>query len=74
MPLDPRQREGLPEGDQNFLRIIDVCGWHVMMVGLREGDQGPAWAYSIGLHYNFGHPEIIVFGQTIQMDRNFKHS
>ncbi len=67
MPRDPKQRDGLPEGDRKFLQIIDEYGWHVTKVGLTKGDEGPAWAYSTGLYYKFGHPEIIVFGQKFDL-------
>jgi hypothetical protein len=32
MPLDPKKRKGLKKIDQDFLRIIDNYGWHVMSV------------------------------------------
>jgi hypothetical protein len=67
MPLNPASRDGLPEEDQKFLQIIEEHGWHVTMVGLTEGDEGPAWAYSTGLYYRFQHPEIIVFGQKLEL-------
>jgi|SRR6267142_2218461 len=64
MPRDPKQRDGLSEFEQEFLRIIDEHGWHVMSVVMREGEEGIPWSYSTGIYYRFGHPEIIVFGET----------
>jgi Domain of unknown function (DUF4262) len=63
MPLDPKKREGLPEDDQKFLRIIDEFGWHVTNVAPRVGEEGDLWSYSTGLYYLYKHPEIIVFNQ-----------
>lgn len=39
---------------------IDEFGWHVVLIP--EDDEGPAFAYSIGLFKSFRHPEIILFG------------
>ena len=32
-----------------------------------EDDEGPSFAYSIGLFRSFGHPEIIVFGLGLDL-------
>jgi hypothetical protein len=32
-----------------------------------EDDEGPAFAYSIGLFKSFGHPEVIVFGLDVDL-------
>ena len=50
--------------DQRWLErkiISDVkrCGWHVTLV---HSNDGPPWAYTIGLHRAFRHPEILLFG------------
>lgn len=39
---------------------IAEFGWHVVLV--LEDEEGPPFAYSIGLQHSFGHPEIIMFG------------
>ena len=39
---------------------IAEFGWHVIMVP--ADDEGPSFAYSIGLFRTYGHPEVIVFG------------
>ena len=43
-----------------MLRDVAESGCHI--VGVRADDQGPAFAYSIGLYHNHDHPEILVFG------------
>ena len=66
MTLDPSKRDGLPPGDAEFLKIIDDYGWHVMTVAPRVGEEGHLWAYSTGLYYTYGHPEVIVFNLDLQ--------
>lgn len=39
---------------------VEEFGWHVIAVP--EDDEGPAFAYSVGLSRSFGHPEVILFG------------
>jgi hypothetical protein len=59
---DPRC-EG--SNDQKVLDNVAEYGWHVMKV-LEQSDT-PAWAYSIGLYRTFKHPEIVVFGQELDL-------
>lgn len=59
---DPRCERG---NEQKVIDDVASYGWHVMKV-LDHNDL-PGWAYSIGLHYNFGHPEIIVFGLDVEL-------
>lgn len=44
---------------------VEQYGWYVMLVP--EDDEGPGFAYSIGLHKNFDHPEIIIFGLDLKV-------
>lgn len=39
---------------------IDTYGLHVITV--LGDDEGPGFAYSIGLYRTLGHPEVIIFG------------
>jgi len=39
---------------------IQSHGWHVVLVQNNERTSG--WAFSIGLHATFDHPEIVIFG------------
>jgi hypothetical protein len=32
-----------------------------------EDDGGPAFAYTVGLHHSFGHPELIVVGLPLDV-------
>jgi len=48
------------QGDAKVRADVAEYGWHVVMV---SGDEeGPGFAYSVGLKETFGHPEIIMFG------------
>lgn len=53
MSLEERRRKF----EKDLASNLDSPGWTVIGVG---GD--PVWAYTLGLEYNFNHPEIIVFG------------
>ena len=51
-----------PKDDYERKAISDVQnhGWHVLKV--MEDGEGPAFAYTVGLHHSFGHPELIIVG------------
>jgi hypothetical protein len=46
--------------DRKLLADIDRVGWAV--IGIPEDDEGPGYAFSIGLHRTFEHPEVILIG------------
>lgn len=46
--------------DVDFLRHIDDPGWGVIVVP--PDDDGPGFAFSVGLFYTHQHPELIVTG------------
>jgi hypothetical protein len=67
-PDEPWQRApAVDEADRERKLTSDVeqHGWHVILIP--EGDEGPAFAYSIGLHRTFNHPEVVVFGLDLEM-------
>jgi hypothetical protein len=45
--------------------VIKEFGWQVILVP--EDDQGPSFAYSVGLQKTFNHPEILVLGLDIKV-------
>src|SRR5262249_51866153 len=51
------------EHDRKLLADVKRHGWHV--IGVEEDQEGPAFAYSIGLYRSFRHPEVIVFGLAV---------
>jgi hypothetical protein len=57
--------EPADEYDRKLLADVEQHGWHVM--GVEEDDEGPAFAYSIGLYRSFRHPEVIVLGLPVQV-------
>jgi hypothetical protein len=50
--------------DRKLLSDVEEFGWHVALIP--EDDEGPAFAFTVGLYRTFGHPEVIVFGLGIQ--------
>lgn len=57
--------EPADEHDRKLLADVENIGWHV--IGVEEDEEGPAFAYSIGLYQSFGHPEIIVLGLPVEV-------
>jgi len=51
---------GLDESERKTVDDVERYGLHVIIIPSEEGM--PGWAFSIGLHHNFGHPELVVFG------------
>jgi len=54
--------------EQKLVSDVETHGWHVMNV--MEDEEGPGFAYSIGLTRSLGHPEILVVG----LPRDTMHS
>lgn len=51
---------GEDAGEQRVIDDIERYGWHI--VGIEADDDGPGFAYSVGMFYTFGHPEVIILG------------
>ena len=69
MPRDPKQHQSdqWNKIEKHILRSIDERGWFVMGVFQNPGDKEPGWSYSIGLFYNYHHPEIVIFGEQPEL-------
>jgi hypothetical protein len=54
--------ETVPTDDQDRKLLDDIRrhGWHIL--GIESDDEGPGFAYSVGLYRSFDHPEILVIG------------
>jgi hypothetical protein len=50
-------------GDRKLFADVKKFGWHVIKVA--PDDEGPAFAYSIGIYHSFQHPEIVIFGLDV---------
>ena len=46
-------------GDEKVLSDVRNFGCHI--VSVLADEHGPGFAFTIGLHLNFGHPEVIIF-------------
>ena len=53
-------RSQLEDDERKLVEDVENVGWHV--IGIEEDEEGPGFAYTIGLHHSFEHPEVIVFG------------
>jgi len=61
------KHQGLSAPDEKTLSDIKRVGWHVVKVFAQPGEDGPEWAFSIGLFHTFQHPEVIVFGLPLEV-------
>lgn len=48
------------EFDEQLLADIEQYGWH--LVAIDDGDEAPAYVFSVGIYQTLGHPEICIFG------------
>ena len=58
-PFDDNSRE--------IIADLREFGWHVAIQD--DPNEGPPFAYSLGLHLHFQHPEVIVLGLPIEVSR-----
>jgi hypothetical protein len=66
MTRSREDRNGLSAPDVKVLEDIQRVGWHVTGVFARKDEDGPEWAFSVGLFHSFGHPEVIIFGLPLE--------
>jgi hypothetical protein len=48
------------DSDRKLLADVASHGWHI--VGVDAHNNGPDFAFSVGLLYTLGHPEILIMG------------
>jgi hypothetical protein len=60
-----------PEDDRDRKLLADIArvGWAV--IGIPEDDEGPGYAFSVGLYRTFGHPEVILIGLPWKLSYRF---
>jgi len=51
--------------EAKVLSDIEEVGWHVILVP--EDNQGAGFAFTIGLHHSYGHPEVMMFGLPLNV-------
>lgn len=51
--------------EERCVADVEQYGLHVIKVG--EEDDSPTFAYTVGLHHTFGHPEVIMVGLGLDM-------
>ena len=53
---------------EEFIRdCVKGFGWAVQFIEKGESPSEPAFAYTVGLHHNFGQPELIILGQPKEL-------
>ena len=57
----------MDSANRKMLRDIEQYSWHVLKV--MEDDEGPPFAFTIGLYHSFKHPEVLIIG----LDLDFMH-
>jgi hypothetical protein len=62
----------LDDNDRKMLHDIEEEGWHLIVIP--EEDNTPGWAFTVGLHHTYKHPEIVVFGLPLEMLGQVIHS
>jgi hypothetical protein len=58
----------MDKADRKMLRDIEHYDWHVLKV--MEDDEGPAFAFTVGLHHSFKHPEVLMIGLDLDSMHN----
>ena len=61
---------GLSAPDRKLLADIHTVGWHTTGVFAQQNEEGPEWAFSVGLFQSFAHPEVILFGLPLERCTN----
>ena len=59
--------ERLSTSDAKVLSDVKRVGWHTLGVSPRAGEDGPHWAFSIGLFHSFNHPEVLIVGLPLNV-------
>jgi hypothetical protein len=54
-------------GEEFIQRSVRDVGWSVQLIPAGEAPNEPAFAYTVGLHKSYGHPELIIFGLDHQV-------
>ena len=54
------------DGEEFIRRCVREFGWAVQLVPSGASSEEPAFAYTVGLHRSFGHPELIIFGLGLE--------
>lgn len=50
------------EHEEFIRRSVEDPGWAIQLIPAGDKDDEPPFAYTVGLHRSFGHPELIILG------------
>ncbi|PTL82282.1 DUF4262 domain-containing protein [Vitiosangium sp. GDMCC 1.1324] len=56
----------IDEADERIARHIEETGWSVQLIPEGKSEAEPAFAYTIGLFHQYEHPELILFGMSLE--------
>ena len=59
LPDDDREA-GFDGGEEHLHQSLREVGWHILLIP--EDEEGPTFAYTIGLYHSYQHPEVLVQG------------
>lgn len=65
---DHGDRDDLDPIETDTIRDVRRFGWSVLMI--TEDDQGPGWAYTVGLWHSHGVPDLAMFGLEVEAMRS----
>jgi hypothetical protein len=64
------EEPGLSDADRRLIENVARHGTHVVKIVSSRPTSTPDWAFTIGLHQNFAHPEVVVFGLRPELAHN----
>jgi hypothetical protein len=57
-----RMRKASDDSDRKLLSDVQQYGWHCVQVFDPKDPEFPHYAFTVGLYYTHGHPELFVMG------------
>ena len=63
-PFERLNDPNLDPSDRWLLETAQQHGWGVIKVP--EDDEGPGFAFSVGVFHTFNHPEVLMIGQKLE--------
>ncbi len=60
--IDLKLRTPGDDGDRKLLADVERVGWHVVGVAEESEPPLPPYAFSVGMYYTMGSPEIVIAG------------
>jgi len=55
----------MQDDDQQLIHDVETIGWHILLIP--EDEEGPGFAFTVGLYHSFRHPEVLIMGLPLQV-------